>query len=143
MLRFLFKGPIRFWSGLNAISREVSDDISREIAALAQVDSEQRRRLFYDGIFIGDVTQPVGRLNETFLITQKTLGIEKKLYKAIKRKELPKKPYLEILDQALQKNIINKEEFELVKKAEEMRWDAVQVDSFNKEEYYVAPKAIY
>ena len=143
LLRFLFKGPIRFWSGLNAISREVSDDISREIAALAQVDSEQRRRLFYDGIFIGDVTQPVGRLNETFLITQKTLGIEKKLYKAIKRKELPKKPYLEILDQALQKNIINKEEFELVKKAEEMRWDAVQVDSFNKEEYYVAPKAIY
>jgi acyl-CoA dehydrogenase len=40
-----------------------------------------------------------------------------------------------LIDLALEKNVITKEEFEILSKAQEMRNDAIQVDSFTQEQY--------
>ena len=40
-----------------------------------------------------------------------------------------------IYDEALAKNVITKAEFDQLKKAAELRWNAIQVDDFSQKEY--------
>ena len=54
----------------------------------------------------------------------------------MKKKVLPKIKGPQLVQEALDKGVINQEEFELVQKAEELRWDAIQVDDFSEEEYH-------
>ncbi len=53
----------------------------------------------------------------------------------MKAKTLPKKRVAQLIDLALEKSVITKEEFETLKKAQEMRDDSIQVDSFTQEQY--------
>ena len=62
------------------------------------------------------------------------------MYDFIGEKEMPKVKGLAALDVALEKGVITQAEFDQVKKAEELRNDAVQVDDFVPEEYFYQPK---
>jgi len=100
------------------------------------VDSEQRDRLM-SGIYLSeDKNDNIGRIEHAFKLVIKAGAVENKIKKAVKTRALPKKRIPDLLDLALEKNIIQLDEYKLIKEAEEARWDAIQVDSFTPEEYW-------
>lgn len=138
-MKWLFKGPIRFWSGLNALSRSVEDSVSTQIAVAMQEDTEQRNR-HTAGIFVSDnANDNLGRIDQAFKAVKAAESIEKKIKKAIRAKQLPKKRIPQVMDEAKEKAIITSEEYKMLQRAEELRLDAVQVDDFSPEEYFDGP----
>lgn len=134
-LTWFFKGPVSWWTRLNSLDGEVSDQLSHQVAALIQEDSEQRDRLT-QGIYLSkDPEDPLARLDNTFKMVKKAEGVERKIRKAIKAKTLPRKRIPQIMDEALQKSVITQDEYDSLKKAQDMRNDAIQVDSFTQERY--------
>ena len=134
-LSWFIKGPIRWWSRFNSLGDGGSDDLSHKVAKLIQQDTEQRDRLT-EGIFMSkEESDPLRILDDSFKMVKKSEAIEKKIKKAVRAKVLPKKRVNQLLDLALEKKVISSEEFADIKKAEEMRYNAVQVDDFSQEEY--------
>jgi acyl-CoA dehydrogenase len=68
-------------------------------------------------------------------LIEKAQPVYKKVHIATRKKELPKTQPRFVIDQALEKGILSKEEAEILRKAEDARVDAVQVDEFTLEEY--------
>jgi len=123
------------WGRLNPIGTYPSDELGHKVAQAMQTRGEDRDHMT-DGIYIPkDKESAVGRYEHTMKLVEEAWPVFKKLYKAIKAKELPKEPYLEIADLAVEKGILTKEEGELVKEAELARNDAIQVDEFTLDEY--------
>lgn len=132
---WIFKGPVRWWSQLNPIAKEPSDRLTNEVAKAMMENLEVRDRLS-QGIYMPkDPESAMGRLEAAFQAIKKAEPVEKKLKKAMRKKELPKAPLDLILDEAFEKKLISKDEYELIKEAEEKRMDAIQVDDFTDEEY--------
>ena len=123
------------WSRLNPIGTYPSDDLGHRVAQAMQQPGELRDRMT-DGMYIpSDPTEAVGRYENALNLITAADPVYKKLYIAMKKRELPKDSFLNLLDQALEKKIISKEESEMVKKAENARNDAIQVDEFTLDEY--------
>ena len=118
----------------------ISDEMSHEVSQLLQKDSEQRARLLETGLYVPNAEDSVGRLHNAFKAVKAAEGIEKKIRKAIRKKELPKIKGAGILPVALEKGVITQDEFDQVKKAEELRNDAIQVDDFGPEEFFYRPE---
>ncbi len=134
-LSWFFNGPVAWWTRFNSLDGETSDKVSHQVAQLIQEDTEQRERLT-EGIYLSDdPTDPLARLDQTFKMVKKAEAIERKIKKAIRAKTLPKKRIPHVLDEALAKSVITQDEFATLKKAEEMRYDSIQVDSFTQDEY--------
>jgi acyl-CoA dehydrogenase len=126
---------VAWWTRLNSLDGSVSDATSHKVAQLIQQDSEQRDRLT-EGIYMPkDPEEALSRLDLAFKMVKKAEGVEKKIKNAIRAKTLPKKRIPQVMEEALQKNVITQEEFDTIKKAQEMRDDAIQVDSFTQERY--------
>lgn len=135
LLGVLFKGPILWWSRMNALSSKPSDRLSHKVADLMLNNQEVRERLTA-GIYIPkSPEEALGRLERAYQVIKQAETVEKKIRKAIKTKQLPKKPVAMVLDEALGKGIVNKEEFSVMSEAERLRYDAIQVDDFSEEEY--------
>lgn len=123
------------WGRLNPIGTYPSDKLGHKVALAMQTRGEDRDHIT-DGMFVpNDPESAIGRYEYTMKLNEEAWPSFKKLYKAIKARELPKEPYIDIADQAVEKGILTKEEGELVKKTEQARNDAVQVDEFTLEEY--------
>lgn len=123
------------WSRLNPIGTYPSDEIGHKVASAMQVPGEARDHMT-DGIYIPeDPTEAVGRYENALNLITNANPVYKKLYVAMKKRELPKESFLNLLEPALEKNIISKEEADIVTKAENARNDAIQVDDFTLEEY--------
>ncbi|MCJ8276463.1 MAG: DUF1974 domain-containing protein, partial [Bdellovibrionales bacterium] len=134
-LTWFMKGPVFWWTRFNAVGSGVDDKNSHKVAKLIQEDTEQRDRLT-EGVYIGEsINDPAFRLDQAFKMVKKAEGIEKKIKKAVRAKTLPKKRVNQLIDEALEKNVITKEEYETLSKATEMRNDAIQVDDFSQEQY--------
>lgn len=123
------------WGRLNPIGTYPSDKLGHKVASAMQVMGEQRDRLTNDVYVSKDPTDAVGRYEHTMKLITEAGPIYKALYKATKKRELPKKPVTLVLDEAVEKKIITKEEAEMVRNAEAAREDAIQVDDFSQEEY--------
>jgi len=99
------------------------------------MDNQEVRERLTDGMFIGkDPEEAMGRLERAYKTIKEAEVVEKKIRKAIKARQLQKKSKT-LLEDALSKNVINNSEFELIKRAEALRYDAIQVDDFSEEEY--------
>jgi len=141
-LTWFFRGPLTWWARLNVFDGQVSDKVSHKVAKLIQQDNEQRDRLT-SGIYLGD--DPKGgarRIDDAFKMVKKAENVEKKIKAAVRAKTLPKKRLRFLVDEALEKNVITKEEFEVLSMAVTMRLDAVQVDDFSQEEYLARNGAV-
>ena len=134
-LTWFFSGPVAWWARLNSLDGEVSDKVSHQVAHLIQQDSEQRDRLTAGIYLSNDPLDPLARLDQTFKVVKKAEAIERKIRKAVKQKTLPKGRVPKLMDQAVEKGVITQEEYDTLKKAEEMRNDAIQVDSFTQQRY--------
>ena len=135
-LSWLFRGPIKFWSEMNKLSRNVEDKISNQVAELMQIDGEQRERLTENVFVKNDFNDGLAKVDMTFKKIQEAMGVEKKLRAAVKAKQIPRVKGLALVEEGRKAGVITEEEYALVMKAEEMRLDAVQVDDFSPEEYF-------
>lgn len=135
-LGWFFSGPIRMWSHLNSLGDQPSDKITHQIARLMQQDSAQRDRLT-DGIYYpARDGEALKRLDDAFKAVKKAEVIQHKIRKAVKDKVLAKtKNLIKLVTEALEKGVITQEEMAQLKKAEELRYDAILVDDFSQEEY--------
>lgn len=134
-LRWFFKGPLLGWSSLNALESSVSDKLVHEVAQLVQTDGPARDRLT-DGIYIPKhPDEAVARLEHAFKVIKSSEQSERKIRRAIAEGRMEKKKGAVLYDDALAKQIISEEEYKNLKLANEVRWQAIQVDDFSDEEY--------
>lgn len=136
-LRWFFKGWIGAWSRINSVGSQASDGWSHAIASAMQKEGGLRDRLS-EGIFIPTDRNKdqLARLEYAFTMVHRADAIEKKIRKAVRAGELPKKKVHLLLEEAAQKNVISSEELNTLKEANMVRNDAVQVDDFNEEQYH-------
>lgn len=135
-LAWFFTRPLRWWSRLNFLTQGPDDRLSHQLAVLIQKDGDQRDRLT-EGMYIPkETTEALGRLEAAFSAIHRAEGVEKKMRQAVKNKQLPrKKGMVALLDEALAKGVIDQRESELVREAERLRLDYIQVDDFSEGEY--------
>lgn len=134
-LNWLFGGIIGGWARINTMGTGPADELSHEICRTVLIDGDIRNRLT-EGMHIPtDKNQAVGRLDYAFSLVNKAEAIEKKIRKAVKAKELPKKKVHMLLDEALAKQIITQDEFNTLKETEAVRYDAILVDDYSQEQY--------
>ncbi len=134
-LGWLLAGPIRWWSRLNTLSTGDSDKISHQVSKLIQTDGEQRDRMT-QGIFYPTADgEALRRFELAFKAVKAAEVTEKKIRQAVKEKKLPKAKLPQLIQQAAEKGIITHEELANLKKAEELRLDAITVDDFSQLEY--------
>lgn len=131
----IFRGPVSWWSRLNAIGSMPADRLGGKIAEVLQTPGAQRDALT-NGIFISkDVTEAMGRLENAFNLICESEPVLKKVYSAARKKQIAKGQPRQMVEAALAAGIITREEADLLARAEAARTDAVQVDSFTLEEY--------
>ena len=127
---WVFRGPLRWLTGLNPIGMRPSDKLDNALASLIQKPGAQRDRIT-DGIYIPtDTNEALGRLENAFKLTVESDAIFRKVSKAVKAKRLKKGPPAEMYNQALNEGVITTSELDVLKRAEAARWDAIQVDDF-------------
>lgn len=135
-LRWFFKGWLGAWSRINSIGSQASDGWSHAIAHSMLQDSDFRNRLT-DGIYLPQSREEqLGRLEYAMKVVLKTDEAEKKIRKAIKAGTIPKAKGPAAWDSALMKSVITQDEFNLLKEAETVRFDAILVDDFSETEYH-------
>lgn len=135
-LGWLFNGLIGTWARFNVIGTLPGDHITHKIADSVQNDPKLRDRLT-DGIYLpSSREEAVGRLDHAWSVTLKSDAAERKIRKAIKAGQLPKKKAAMLAEEAHQKNIISQEEFNLLKEADQVRYDAILVDDYSEEQYH-------
>lgn len=138
----ILKGPMHWWSSLNRIGEPPSDELGHKVCELMMTDSEQRNR-FSEGVYIPkDTNQALGRLENAFSIIKKSEDTDRKIRRAIREKRMAKLKGAPRIDEALAKGVITVDEKLNLQKAEEARWDAIQVDDFSEAEYHSGVKGV-
>lgn len=136
-------GLIRFFGSaiirLNPIAKPPSDKLGEKVAKILLSPSEQRDRLTWNTWVPADENEPLAVIERAFNLHHKSLPVVKTLKKAIRARELPKKPILELLDTALEKKIITAEQAQLIRDTEAARDEVLAVDDFSPEEYFSRP----
>lgn len=106
------------------------DKLTKQLSGILLNDSEARERLT-QGIYINDIeNDATGRIECAFKAVLAALPVEQKIRYAQKNKQLDKGEGGTVLKQAFEKNIINADEFELIKEADRTRGMAIMVDDF-------------
>ncbi|MDP6128626.1 MAG: DUF1974 domain-containing protein, partial [Planctomycetota bacterium] len=124
------------WSRLNPIGLNPSDRSGHEVAKLMQVPGELRDRLGCGLHHSEDPEDALTRLENAFEICYQADAVAAKIRTAVRARKLPKGKPLALVEAAVEAGVISSEEADLVARAEEARWDAIQVDSFDEEEYF-------
>ncbi|MDZ7690640.1 MAG: acyl-CoA dehydrogenase [Balneolaceae bacterium] len=134
-LSWLFSGPIALWSRINRIGKVPSDYLGHKVAQAMQEPGAVRDRLT-EGMYLPkDENEALGRYEKAFRLVKQAEPIYRKLHTAAKKKQIPKTQPRFVIDEALEKGIITKDEADVARRAEEARVDVVQVDEFTLEEY--------
>lgn len=134
-LSWFFRSVIRTWSNLNALAGEANDQHTHKIASVILSDSDVRIR-HTEGIYMPKNTnEQLGLLEETFKVVKRAEAAEKKIRKAIKARTMAKAKGAAAAKAALDAKVITQSEFEDLSRAEQMRFEAIQVDDFSQDEY--------
>lgn len=128
--------PIAFFSKLNAFLCPASDRLEYSLVKQSLKNSEFRDRLTA-GIYVPkEKDEALGRLENAMILSQNSKVVMDKIKKAVKAKQIINSDHVQkLITEALNKNIINKSEADLIKEAEEAVYDAMQVDEYSLENY--------
>lgn len=142
-LGWLFRGPLYLWCRLNPVSGYPSDKLGSKVARSLMEPGERRDRLT-KGMFIPkDPKNHLYVLNSAFKLSYEADELVKKMVHAIHKGELPHENPIHLIDQAVQKGILNHGEAALIQKAETAREEAIKVDSFTLKEYFRGREPYY
>ncbi len=134
-LSWFFRYVVRVWSNVNALAGEADDRHIHKISSMILADSDVRIR-HTDGIFVPkNNVEQLGMLEEAFKVVKRAETIERKMRQAVKDRLVPKAKGRALIEACVGKGVISKEEYQDVVRAEELRNEAIQVDSFSQEEY--------
>lgn len=148
-LRWFMKDVLGAWSRINSIGSQATDGWSHLIAQSMMTAGEQRDRLT-DGIYwVGEKSHGMAtvlerlskndqtaRLENAFSVVTRAAAAEKKIRSGFKAGQIKAKRGLASWEEALSKNIISQEEFNLLSDADKVRYDAILVDDFSEQEYH-------
>lgn len=128
--------PILFYSRLNSFLAPIDDNLENTLVKRALKSGDFRNNLT-NGIYIPkESNQSLARLENALILFEKSEMVLTKIKKAIKENLLPQsKSADELVDLALEKNIIGSEDLLVVKQAKAAVYDAVQVDEYTIEDY--------
>lgn len=134
-LHFIFKEVIGAWSRINSIGSQSTDYLKGVVVDKMLHDDNVRDNLC-KGIYIPkDTNEAVGRLNHARKLSIEAASIDKKVYKARRSGVLPRVKGAALYEAALAKSVVTQAELDILKKAAEARWDAIQVDDFDETSY--------
>ena len=135
VLGLLFRGPIGAWSRLNRFHPPATDVDIQRVAAVLMTSGEQRDRLT-EGMYVAATPdKPTGRMERAMAACLRAEKAASVLKKASRRGHLPRGPLEAQLGAAVAANLVTREDAELVREAERLRNDAIQVDAFSLDEY--------
>ncbi len=135
LLGMLLRGPVAAFARWNRIGRRPDDHLAGEVARILQTPGAQRDALTA-GIYIpDDASQGLGRLEHAFGLSFQAEGVTRKIKAAVRKRQLPESDPATLVDNAVKAGLITVQEAALVAAAEAARDDAIQVDSFTKDEY--------
>jgi acyl-CoA dehydrogenase len=135
VLGTLFRGPVAWWWRLNPIGTQPPDQLGSQIARSLQTLSPHRDKLTA-GIYIPFAPDDaLGRLERAFLLSSQAEPILKTIKAASRADKLPQQRPERLVAAALEAGVISGEEAELIREAESVRNDAIQVDAFKLSEY--------
>ena len=135
VLGWILRNPVRAYARFNSIGSLPNDALDIKVARLMQKNSDQRNRLV-EGMYVPtDEKDPMAKLELAFKLSLESDAVASKVRKAVKAKQLKKQPPQTLYKEAVEKNIITKDEFEKIAKAEALRNDVIQVDDYSLPEY--------
>jgi acyl-CoA dehydrogenase len=147
-LRWLLRGPVAWWSRLAPIARPPSDRLGSRVAAVLLSPGEQRDRLT-DGVFLpaaapaGGPPEPLALLERAFDLAVEAEPLLARLRQARKAREVPPGAPETVLAEAVAAGELDQAEAEIVRRAAELRREAIRVDELSREEYLAAaPEAV-
>lgn len=127
--------PFAMWSRFNAFMCPANDALGHKVVKNLLKNGELRDSLT-DGIFVAkDKEDNLGRLEYAMLLNEKSHHALEKIKAAIKKGELPRKRAEDLAEMAVEKSVINSEEFNLLRSAQAAVLDALQVDEYSLEDY--------
>lgn len=134
-LHFIFKSLLGSWSRVNSIGSQASDHLQHVITESMMTDTPARARLV-EGIYMPTAAnEQAVRLENAMRLVLQSEKIESKVYKARKAGTLPRVKGAALMEAAREKGVITADEYTILKKAADARWDAIQVDDFSQAEY--------
>ncbi|MCB0393389.1 MAG: acyl-CoA dehydrogenase [Bdellovibrionales bacterium] len=132
---FVLRAIVRPLWNINGVSEPISDDLGQEVAQAMLTDGATRDRLTVGMYIPKDQNEHLAKLDYAFKIAKASEAAERKVRKAIRKKQLPKKKVRDVIEEALQKNFIDKHEFDALQKSSQLSREVIQVDDFSEEEY--------
>lgn len=127
--------PFAIWARFNSFSCPSSDILSHKIAKELIKNGDFRNNLTR-GIYVNShPNDNLGRIEHAMQLKENCAEISLKIKQAIKDKVLPKKPLLELCEEALSKSIISLQEKHALENMLHACLDAVQVDEYSLEDY--------
>ena len=132
-LAWIFRGPLLLWWRINPLSLGPKDSDGRKIAQLMQTAGEQRSRMA-QGVYVPeDADQAMGRLQQAFIAAANASPARTRVHRAVRSGTVDEGPAM--VDDAVAAGVITEEEKDLIIAAAAAQWDAIQVDSFEEDEY--------
>ncbi len=135
LVGWFFRGPVAFWSRLNALSGGPQDRVMQKVAKAMQVPGEQRERMTSGMHVPTALDEAVGELEHALVVCTEAAAIHRRIREAVKTKKLTKKAPALLRADALKLGILSTAEADLLDRAEAARAAVVAVDSFTLEEY--------
>ena len=123
------------WFRLFTIGKPPSDALGQTVARLVQTNPTVREFLTEAIHVPSELKDGLSKYDKTYQQILAAQPAFKKVKAAIRSRQLPKKPIMQLLDQAMQSAIISAQEYQVIKDAEAARLDAIQVDAFTNEDY--------
>ena len=135
VLFFPLNRLLYFLLRINPLGRPPSDKLSGWLAKALLDDKPFREDLTRHSYMPKDPRHPLHVLERARRLVEKTEPAALKIKSALQKKQLFQKRVSLPIEQALKKNIITREERDLLKEAEQACLQAVQTDTFTREEY--------
>jgi acyl-CoA dehydrogenase len=135
VLGSLLAGPGLLWSRLNPLGLGPDDELGARVARSLGTPGEQRDRITPMVHLPASTDDALGRLERAFLLCVEADGVARRIKDAARQGRLPRAKPLELLDEAVEADIISAADASLVRDAEAAREDVIQVDSFTLDEY--------
>lgn len=134
---WLLRHPGRFWLRINPLSSGPGDAEDRAVAAAIQKPGEQYQRIALGGLGSPRDDEPgMGRLLHAWRLISASAEPLARVKKAMRHGRIKAPGIIEALQPAVADGLITEDEAGAIREAETARLAAIQVDVFDKEDYY-------
>jgi acyl-CoA dehydrogenase len=129
-LAWWLRGPGALWSRMNPIASAAPDRVGADVARILTTPGSQRERLTAGMYVPTDADEQIARLDAALAACAVVEPLERRLRDAVKSGALRPATPSAMLVAAVETGVLSAREADQVRRAEALRDDAIQVDSF-------------